>query len=532
MPVKTFTPSMASSGYGSQAVSTQTLSSEDSTSVRSTDDTPEPDTKHGDKTTASGGLEMGDSCDETTQGGDDLLGGTGEVGNQPDGDNSRHSLQRSSSLIDTDVPANLGSPLQPTPTVEFGECDLTPQVNMELGCDSEINDESADGESQESVVAAITDDGGEPKSHSVGSDCIGESANDESAESVMAAMMDDGGEPTSHSVGNDCIGESANDESTESVVAAMMDDGGEPTSHSVGNDCIGESANDTQGSLSSRQSVDDVLHESTAALEESIPRNVDLNGESAAHSVDSCGQIVEDELISQSIDVTNVQDNDHQEDVSQPTRSVGDSVNLESMSLQCQNTRQTNVDLDNSNDSVLCEVLSVDKSSHKSTGDHSSESQSNEAIESNTNKKSTDISKTNASKVAGEVKLRKKKNTGSCDEERSVLRRSWADRTPDTIPENSTLNQVKMRKSTSAFAVDPAKPQSLKVKTRSEKSKGGMSPLKATYRPVSMPIEMLSLEESGHSEKSEDGDSGKSDGDSGKSEEHNVPKINFLFACS
>ncbi len=40
---KSFTPSMSSSGYGSQAVSTQTLSSEDSTSVRSIsiDDTPE-----------------------------------------------------------------------------------------------------------------------------------------------------------------------------------------------------------------------------------------------------------------------------------------------------------------------------------------------------------------------------------------------------------------------------------------------------------------------------------------------------------
>ena len=42
---KSFTPSMTSSGYDSQAVSSQTLSSEDSASVRSMsiDDTPELD---------------------------------------------------------------------------------------------------------------------------------------------------------------------------------------------------------------------------------------------------------------------------------------------------------------------------------------------------------------------------------------------------------------------------------------------------------------------------------------------------------
>ena len=50
---KSFTPSMTSSGYDSQAVSSQTLSSEDSASVRSMsiDDTPELDgRKAGSKT--------------------------------------------------------------------------------------------------------------------------------------------------------------------------------------------------------------------------------------------------------------------------------------------------------------------------------------------------------------------------------------------------------------------------------------------------------------------------------------------------
>ena len=50
---KSFTPSMTSSGYDSQAVSSQTLSSEDSASVRSMsiDDTPELDgRKAGNKT--------------------------------------------------------------------------------------------------------------------------------------------------------------------------------------------------------------------------------------------------------------------------------------------------------------------------------------------------------------------------------------------------------------------------------------------------------------------------------------------------
>ena len=50
---KSFTPSMTSSGYDSQAVSSQTLSSEDSASVRSMsiDDTPELDgRKTGNKT--------------------------------------------------------------------------------------------------------------------------------------------------------------------------------------------------------------------------------------------------------------------------------------------------------------------------------------------------------------------------------------------------------------------------------------------------------------------------------------------------
>lgn len=45
-PIKNYTPSMTSSGYGSQAVSTLTLSSEDSLSIKSIEDQSEAGTRH------------------------------------------------------------------------------------------------------------------------------------------------------------------------------------------------------------------------------------------------------------------------------------------------------------------------------------------------------------------------------------------------------------------------------------------------------------------------------------------------------
>lgn len=96
VPAKGCTPSMASSGYGSQAQSLQTLSSEDSLSVRSIDDTPEK---------GSGG-QRADSDGEDS---------AGSVVCQE----QRAPLQQQESLIDAEVPDNLDSPMKPTtPLVE------------------------------------------------------------------------------------------------------------------------------------------------------------------------------------------------------------------------------------------------------------------------------------------------------------------------------------------------------------------------------------------------------------------------------
>ncbi len=132
-PVKSSTPSMGSSGYGSQALSSQTLSSEDSASVRSisTDDTPDNDhIKKGDlhgnivcnqPPNLLKGINVGSDSHNP-----DLLSGlpegeamdSGEE-DDPESEVVHGKVQRSESLIDTDVPSNLGSPLQPTPTTEF-----------------------------------------------------------------------------------------------------------------------------------------------------------------------------------------------------------------------------------------------------------------------------------------------------------------------------------------------------------------------------------------------------------------------------
>ena len=156
---KSFTPSMSSSGYGSQAVSTQTLSSEDSTSVRSIsiDDTPENSMK---TTNASrpNTLEKTDSGennhnnDKTHHAKVDVQSDktqvivdakvevqkdkTQVIDTKTESSNTKPAetkdktepkngvLKRSSSLIDdeTDVPSNLEAPLQPqTPAEEDKE---------------------------------------------------------------------------------------------------------------------------------------------------------------------------------------------------------------------------------------------------------------------------------------------------------------------------------------------------------------------------------------------------------------------------
>ena len=94
---KSFTPSMASSGYGSQAVSMQTLSSEDSSSVRSMsiEDTPDQEAK---KATRPTSLDKVEARNDTVM---------------ANGEPEKPSLVKRVSLIDEDVPSNLGTPLQP-----------------------------------------------------------------------------------------------------------------------------------------------------------------------------------------------------------------------------------------------------------------------------------------------------------------------------------------------------------------------------------------------------------------------------------
>ena len=96
---KSFTPSMASSGYGSQAVSSQTLSSEDNNSVRSLDDTPELESKVGSNGAGGASAHSAHSSVSSDSG--------------PDIGSERHKRLSESSLIDTDIPSNLGTPLQP-----------------------------------------------------------------------------------------------------------------------------------------------------------------------------------------------------------------------------------------------------------------------------------------------------------------------------------------------------------------------------------------------------------------------------------
>lgn len=101
---KTFTPSLASSGYGSQAISTQTLSSEDSSSVQSinVDD-------------------MNDFENKVLGGGHPIKKSSTNDGLAEDGNAACESakMNRSDSLIDADVPADLRSPIKPT--TPYGE---------------------------------------------------------------------------------------------------------------------------------------------------------------------------------------------------------------------------------------------------------------------------------------------------------------------------------------------------------------------------------------------------------------------------
>ena len=89
--------SVTSSGYGSQAVSIQTLSSEDSGSVRSMsiDDTPEQDLKK--ESNSKPSSDKGDQSSDS----------------KSDGKQGRGVLTSSDSLIDSDIPSNLNSPIKP-----------------------------------------------------------------------------------------------------------------------------------------------------------------------------------------------------------------------------------------------------------------------------------------------------------------------------------------------------------------------------------------------------------------------------------
>ena len=92
-------------------------------------------------------------------------------------------------------------------------------------------------------------------------------------------------------------------------------------------------------------------------------------------------------------------------------------------------------------------------------------------------------------------------------------RSSWADTSDiqnSTIPEDSLVSsspsssEVKLRKGGS---IDVSRPLVVKKgnKTVEGKTKGGVSPMKATYRPMSMPPEMLALDQEHNSHEEESG---------------------------
>ena len=118
---KSFTPSMASSGYGSQAVSSQTLSSEDNNSVRSLDDTP-------------------------------------DIENRINGGAKRLS---ESSLIDTEVPSNLGTPLQPLSPEESASSDNSQQTVTDSKNDVQTSASTATLQDAQEIVDSVIPDGNE-----------------------------------------------------------------------------------------------------------------------------------------------------------------------------------------------------------------------------------------------------------------------------------------------------------------------------------------------------------------------------------
>ena len=117
---KSFTPSMSSSGYGSQAVSTQTLSSEDSASVRSMsiDDTPDQEGKEK-KPIKPTTLDVEQVKDPTPE--KEVVETSEVVAEKEPLPPVNKTLKTSLSLIDMDVPSNLGTPLQPSSPQEGDE---------------------------------------------------------------------------------------------------------------------------------------------------------------------------------------------------------------------------------------------------------------------------------------------------------------------------------------------------------------------------------------------------------------------------
>lgn len=118
------------------------------------------------------------------------------------------------------------------------------------------------------------------------------------------------------------------------------------------------------------------------------------------------------------------------------------------------------------------------------------------------------------------VKLRNGTGNRKTDRSSGQKRRSFTADTSDiqnsSIPENSSLSAspstgsdlVKLRKG-GTIDISSARPLAIKKGGRETKTKTGPSPMKATYRPVSMPVDMLANEKEGGGSSHDDNDSGE-----------------------
>jgi kinesin family protein 13 len=107
-----------------------------------------------------------------------------------------------------------------------------------------------------------------------------------------------------------------------------------------------------------------------------------------------------------------------------------------------------------------------------------------------------------------------RRRNGGLSDEKAMRRKSWhekSDRRSLTADDTPTKQEVKLRKSAS---MDVSRASLKKLRsTESKPGKTAPSPVKATYRPVSMPVEMVeAMEENGDPERvAEDNDSDNDD---------------------